>query len=72
MILSISRRTDIPAPCSTGWRDMRKSIRIGYDSPLTPETHCLYPDPMMPEGFAKFNDKCPEYPESLMTKENDP
>jgi len=42
---------------------------IGYDGPLTLETHCLYPDPKMLESFAKFNYECLEYLESLTAKE---
>ena len=70
------RKNDDHNPPDNGtipWEKVMPSFaEIGYDGPLTLETHCLYPDPMMLESFAKFNYECLEYLESLTTKENLP
>lgn len=55
------------------WDKVMPAFRdIGYDGPLTLETHCLYPDPMLLESFAKFNYNCLEYLERLAAKEDRP
>lgn len=43
---------------------------IGYDGPLTLETHCWYDDPDLRASFAKHNFACLEYLEKLAKKEN--
>lgn len=39
---------------------------IGYDGPLTLETHCIYPDDDLLKNFARHNFGCLEYLEKLM------
>ena len=53
------KRQDLHLPPDCGdinWENvMHAFYEIGYDGPLTLETHCLYPDDDMLRAFAKFN-----------------
>ena len=49
------------------WEKVMKAFSdIGYQGPLTLETHCCYPEPGLLESFAKHNFGCLEFLERLM------
>ena len=45
---------------------MQAFASVGYQGPLTLETHCCYTEPGLLESFAKHNFRCLEYLERLM------
>jgi sugar phosphate isomerase/epimerase len=51
------------------WQKVMKALKeIGYDGPLTLETHCRYFEPELLKSFAAHNFKTLEYLEGLMEK----
>ncbi len=51
------------------WDEVMSAFKeIGYDGPLTLETHCLYVDDEMLKAFAKYNFACLEYLERQVLK----
>ena len=48
------------------WKGVMAALNeIGYNGPLTLETHCLYDDDLLLQAFAKYNFACLEYLERL-------
>ena len=49
---------------------MSAFVSVGYDGPLTLETHCLYPVDDLLKNFARYNYGCLEYLENLARETN--
>lgn len=56
-----------PDQGNIAWDKVMKAFQqIGYDGPLTLETHCCYPEEELLQSFAKHNLACLEYLEKMM------
>ena len=52
------------------WKSVMTALaEVGYDGPLTLETHCLYEDELLMQAFARHNFACLEFLERLQEKQ---